>query len=324
MRRFGLLVAVLALAGCASTKGASTPAAVDLSGRWIGNWIGYGIQDIPREEQASADFTQRGNQGEGWLALDNTGAAEAVPMSIRRAGLGGSRIRFDVSGTDVVLTHELGGQVFTADLSMQGERLIGRIRDTDPAVRLVLTRARPETPRTAQQAPAPPPAPAPPAPVAAPAAAEPPKSQEVAAAPPPPPPAAPAPAPEPAPARPTRPAPREFAKIPELKSAFFEFDKADLRPSDLPALDANAQYLKEHGDLLIIVEGHCDERGTNEYNLALGERRAKAARDFLVSRGVAADRITTVSYGEERPACTENSEPCWRRNRRAEFLVKPR
>jgi peptidoglycan-associated lipoprotein len=322
MRRLGLLVAVLALTGCATMmKGAPKPAAVDVSGRWVGNWIGYGILDIPREELATADFTQRGSQGEGWLALDNTGAAEGVPISIRRAGLGGSRVRFDVSGSDVVMTHELGSQVFTADLAVDGDRMIGRIRDTDPAVRLVLVRARPETPRTAQQAPAPPPAP--PAPVAAPAAPAPPRAQqEVAAAPPPPPPAAPPPAPAPEPT--ARPAPREFAKIPELKSAFFEFDKADLRPSDLPGLDANAQYLKDHGDLLIIVEGHCDERGTNEYNLALGERRAKAARDFLVSRGIAADRITTVSYGEERPGCTENNEQCWRLNRRAEFLVKPR
>ena len=74
----------------------------------------------------------------------------------------------------------------------------------------------------------------------------------------------------------------------------------------------------------MLIEGHCDERGTNEYNLALGERRAKAAMNYLVSQGVQANRITIISYGEERPACTERSESCWAKNRRAQFLVKPR
>ncbi|HSE65346.1 MAG TPA: peptidoglycan-associated lipoprotein Pal [Gemmatimonadales bacterium] len=103
----------------------------------------------------------------------------------------------------------------------------------------------------------------------------------------------------------------------------FDFDKADIRPSEAAILDLNAQWLKDN-DLIVLIEGHCDERGTNEYNLALGERRAKAARDHLVSRGIAADRITAVSYGEERPLCTENAEGCWRRNRRADFLVRPK
>ena len=74
----------------------------------------------------------------------------------------------------------------------------------------------------------------------------------------------------------------------------------------------------------MLIEGHCDERGTNEYNLALGERRAKSTMNYLVSQGIQASRITIISYGEERPVCTEKTEECWAKNRRAHFLVKPR
>jgi peptidoglycan-associated lipoprotein len=87
-------------------------------------------------------------------------------------------------------------------------------------------------------------------------------------------------------------------------------------------LDADAAWLKSHEDQLVMIEGHCDERGTNEYNVALGERRAKATMNYLVSRGVAANRITVTSYGEERPSCTEKTEGCWAKNRRAHFLIK--
>ena len=72
----------------------------------------------------------------------------------------------------------------------------------------------------------------------------------------------------------------------------------------------------------MLIEGHCDERGTNEYNLGLGDRRARATMNYLVSQGVQAGRISTVSYGEERPVCTEHNESCWQKNRRAQFLVK--
>jgi peptidoglycan-associated lipoprotein len=80
--------------------------------------------------------------------------------------------------------------------------------------------------------------------------------------------------------------------------------------------------VKGHARALVLIEGHCDERGTNEYNLALGERRARAARDYLTSAGVPESRITIVSYGEERPLCTERTEVCWAQNRRAHFLIK--
>ena len=120
-----------------------------------------------------------------------------------------------------------------------------------------------------------------------------------------------------------RPAVKDFAAVPELKDIFFDFDKYDIRPADAATLDANAQWLKSN-DTLVLIEGHCDERGTNEYNLALGERRAKSTMNYLVSQGVQANRITIISYGEERPQCTEHNEACWAKNRRAHFLVKPR
>ena len=141
------------------------------------------------------------------------------------------------------------------------------------------------------------------------------------------PPAAPAPAPAPAPATaaPTaRPAPAEFAAIADLKDINFDFDKYDIRPGDAKTLDSNAGWLKSNPNHLVLIEGHCDERGTNEYNLALGERRAKSTMNYLVSQGVQASRITIISYGEERPVCSEKTEECWAKNRRAHFLVKPR
>jgi peptidoglycan-associated lipoprotein len=122
----------------------------------------------------------------------------------------------------------------------------------------------------------------------------------------------------------TRVATKEFVAVPELRDIHFEFDKYDVRAEDTKVLDANAAWLKTNSNMLILVEGHCDERGTNEYNLALGERRAKAALNYLVAQGVQASRITIISYGEERPACAEKNDACWAKNRRAHFLVKPR
>lgn len=122
----------------------------------------------------------------------------------------------------------------------------------------------------------------------------------------------------------TRPDVKTFVSIPELKDVFFDFDKYDIRPEDAKTLDANAGWFKSNPNHLILIEGHCDERGTNEYNLALGERRAKATMNYLVSQGVQASRITIISYGEERPTCTDKTDGCYAKNRRAHFLVKPR
>jgi peptidoglycan-associated lipoprotein len=126
------------------------------------------------------------------------------------------------------------------------------------------------------------------------------------------------------PAPTARPAVKEFVAVADLKPIYFDFDKYDIRPGDAKVLDANAQWLKSNADQLVLIEGHCDERGTNEYNLALGERRAKSTMNYLVSQGVQASRITIISYGEERPTCTQKNEECWSKNRRAQFLVKPR
>jgi len=112
--------------------------------------------------------------------------------------------------------------------------------------------------------------------------------------------------------------------IADLKDIFFDFDKYDIRQNDAKTLDGNASWLKSHQNYLVLIEGHCDERGTNEYNLALGERRAKSTMNYLVSQGVQANRITIISYGEERPQCAEKVEGCWSKNRRSHFLVKPR
>jgi peptidoglycan-associated lipoprotein len=97
-----------------------------------------------------------------------------------------------------------------------------------------------------------------------------------------------------------------------------------LRPDAVKVLEASAAWLKANGGRSVVIEGHCDERGTEAYNLALGDRRAKAALDFLVSRGVAASQLSTISYGEQRPQCQEKSEACWSQNRRAHFEIKPR
>jgi len=134
-------------------------------------------------------------------------------------------------------------------------------------------------------------------------------------------PAAPATA---APAPGTPPRPSEFSENSNLKDVFFDFDKYDIRADDAKTLDSNAGWLKSNANNLVLIEGHCDERGTNEYNLALGERRAKATMNYLVSQGIQANRITIISYGKERPVCSEKSEGCWQKNRRAHFLVKAR
>ncbi len=121
-----------------------------------------------------------------------------------------------------------------------------------------------------------------------------------------------------------RPSPQDFAAIDALKDIHFEFDRYDIRPGDAKVLDENAKWMKTNANSLILIEGHCDERGTNEYNLALGERRAKATMSYLVSQGVQANRITLISYGKERPQCAEHTEQCWAKNRRSHFLVKAR
>jgi peptidoglycan-associated lipoprotein len=109
--------------------------------------------------------------------------------------------------------------------------------------------------------------------------------------------------------------------IPVLEDVFFDFDKAELSSSAKRALEKNARQLKDASSYTITIEGHCDERGTASYNLALGERRAKAAASFLRSLGVSSSRVKTVSYGEERPFDSGGSESAWAKNRRAHFIA---
>ena len=106
-----------------------------------------------------------------------------------------------------------------------------------------------------------------------------------------------------------------------LGDVYFDFDKSDLEMEATDRLAANAAFMREHPNLVFTVEGHCDERGTNAYNLALGDRRANAASSYLVSLGIDAGRLSSVSYGEERPQCTTSAESCWSRNRRAHFVI---
>jgi peptidoglycan-associated lipoprotein len=113
----------------------------------------------------------------------------------------------------------------------------------------------------------------------------------------------------------------EIEKSGLLGEIYFEFDRADIRDADRGTLQKNADALKRFDFLRVTVEGHCDERGTVEYNLALGERRARAAYDYLVSLGVPADRLKTVSYGKEVPVCQASTEDCWQKNRRGHFTV---
>jgi peptidoglycan-associated lipoprotein len=120
-----------------------------------------------------------------------------------------------------------------------------------------------------------------------------------------------------------RPEPSTFAENDNVKTIYFDFDRYDIRPGDAKTLEADAAWLKTN-DVLILIEGQCDERGTVEYNLALGDRRARAAMNGLVALGIAADRISTVSYGKERPVCDAHDESCWALNRRAHIVIKPR
>jgi len=106
-----------------------------------------------------------------------------------------------------------------------------------------------------------------------------------------------------------------------FKDVLFDYDKYDIRADSRSALDAVADFLNRNTGLKVAIEGHCDERGTNEYNLALGEKRAKAAKNYLASFGVSSAKLITITYGEEKPTCTQSNEDCWQQNRRAHFVV---
>ncbi len=108
-----------------------------------------------------------------------------------------------------------------------------------------------------------------------------------------------------------------------VREIYFDFDRYDVRADARQILQSNAQWMKNNPSARIEIEGHCDERGTNEYNLALGARRAQSVRDYLVTLGIPVQRLSTISYGEEIPVCTEKNEACWQKNRRARFVIMP-
>ena len=111
----------------------------------------------------------------------------------------------------------------------------------------------------------------------------------------------------------------------EVRDAYFDYDKSDIREDARAVLTRNADALRtifqDFPNATVVIEGHADERGSAEYNLGLSDRRASSARDFLVQLGVPTDRLRTVSYGKERPVCTESNESCWQQNRRAHFAA---
>lgn len=117
---------------------------------------------------------------------------------------------------------------------------------------------------------------------------------------------------------------REFTQTADLRPIGFDYDAYTLGAEARVTLRNNAAYLKSHPDLEVLVEGHCDDRGTSQYNLALGQKRAKSVREYYIRLGVSGRKIGTISFGEEQPACAEQSEECWTRNRRAETKIRTR
>jgi peptidoglycan-associated lipoprotein len=109
-----------------------------------------------------------------------------------------------------------------------------------------------------------------------------------------------------------------------VKDIYFDYDKSDIRDDSKPTLSAAADFLKQHSNVKFTIEGHCDERGSEEYNLGLGDRRANAAKNYLLSLGITSDRMNTISYGKERPQCREANEECYQKNRRAHFVLSNR
>lgn len=106
-----------------------------------------------------------------------------------------------------------------------------------------------------------------------------------------------------------------------MEDIFFDFDSFTILPEAQGLLSSKAEWLQDNPDVSVTIEGHCDERGTVEYNLALGDRRAQSAKDFLINLGIAESRLNTISYGEERPVDPESNEDAWARNRRAHFVI---
>ena len=316
MKNF-LLVLLTAVAVCSTAHLTAVPAiagseAVDLSGRWTGTWSGTGLLMSPREDAAILELVQSGDTAYGRMVIDGAAAAESVAYEIRTSGLSGIRVWAKIKRDKVSIRHEAGAHLFAADLKLtpDGQRLYGMVRGASPKVILVLTRADGPTPAPPQTAKL---ESTPAAPPAEPLAKIEPAPKVTVMAP-----------PEPKDEMPAPPREENFVGVAELAPIHFDFDKADIRKDELDTLTAHLSWLKDHPDALVLIEGHCDERGTDEYNVALGERRAKSVGELLASHGISADRISTTSLGRERPVCSAGTEECRMKNRRAEFRIKTR
>jgi peptidoglycan-associated lipoprotein len=307
-----LLLLIPLIAACSTMTPRPLPSAssvepsnVDLTGRWNGTWTGTGVFHSAREDSVTVDLVQRGDRGLGRLVLEGTTAAESVPEVVRFQGLNGIRVVAEITGGKVKLRHQQDRRLFTADLTVAegGDRMFGMVRDSHPAVGLLLTRVAPK----AASAPEP-----------IQSRQEPEKESVVALARP------SEPAEPEKDTRAERASQQEFTVVEELKAIRFDFDKAVIRTDAADTLVGYAAWLRDHDDSAVLIEGHCDERGTSEYNVALGDRRAKAVRDYLALYGVASERMSTVSYGKERPVCAAATDACRDENRRAEFRLKSR
>jgi peptidoglycan-associated lipoprotein len=107
-----------------------------------------------------------------------------------------------------------------------------------------------------------------------------------------------------------------------VKDVYFDYDKSDVRADQQAAVQSDAQFLTQHSNINFTIEGHCDDRGSTEYNLALGDQRANTVKNALVTAGIGAARIKTISYGKEKPFCVEDNEACWQQNRRGHFVYQ--
>jgi peptidoglycan-associated lipoprotein len=303
------------MTGASPSASVGESSGLDIAGRWQGSWTGTGIMYSSREDSVRVDLVQQGDMGLGRMVLEGATAAESVPEVVRFQGLNGIQVVAEILKGTVKLRHKDDGRLFTADLkvSEDGERMFGVVRGFQPPVGLLLTRAQPKAPALPAREPVPTPA-APPVPIQSKGESEP---KEVVVA------ATPAPQPEPD-TQAARARQEEFTAVQELPAVHFDFDKSLIRSDAADALVGYAAWLKDHDDTALLIEGHCDERGTPEYNVALGDRRAKAVKDYLSGHGVAVERMSTVSYGKERPACAAATEACRDENRRAEFRVKSR
>jgi len=128
------------------------------------------------------------------------------------------------------------------------------------------------------------------------------------------------PPPPPPPPAPTTTEADLFAQ--NIRDVYFDYDKADVRPDQQASVQTDAQFLNQHSGINFTIEGHCDERGSTEYNLALGDQRASTVKSALIAAGVNASRIKTISYGKEKPFCSESNEACWQQNRRGHFVYQ--